>query len=107
VQYHIDRVSHLQGGEIQSFDVPAITLDQLFKKYNIKKLDWLLLDVEGIDAEIIMSFDWTKYDIGRIEFEHLHLGDNKQKIENMFLNLGYKQIKSLHEFDWAFIKRSL
>ena len=56
------------GGEIKSFEIPAITLEQLLDSYNIQKLDWLLLDIEGIDAEIILTFNWSKYQIQRIEF---------------------------------------
>jgi hypothetical protein len=104
IQKHIDRIPHLQNGEIRSFEVSCITLENLFEKYQIKDLDWLLLDVEGIDAEIILSFDWKKYNIKRIDLEHLHLGDHREKIENMFLDMGYSKIKSLHEFDWAFQK---
>lgn len=104
VKKHVDLYQHLHGGEIQSFNIPCITLEQLFEKYNIHKLDWLLLDVEGIDADLILSFNWKKYDIKRIDFEHLHLGVQKEKIENMFLDMGYSKIKSLHEFDWAFRK---
>lgn len=93
-----------QQGEIKSFYAPCMSLSQLFKKYNIKELDWLLLDIEGIDAEIILSFEWDKYNIKRIEFEHLHLGDKKNLIKEMFLDKGYIQINALHQFDWAFIK---
>lgn len=90
------------GGEIKSFQIPAITLEELLDSYNIEKLDWLLLDIEGIDAEIILTFNWSKYQIKRIEFEHLHLGEYASQIHQMFLNMGYEQVPSLHEYDWAF-----
>lgn len=91
-------------GEIKAFSVPCMTLKELFLKYNVNELDWLLLDIEGIDAEIILSFDWENYNIKRVEFEHLHLGEYKDMIEQKFYNLGYKKVNSLHEFDWAFEK---
>jgi len=91
-------------GDINFFEVPCLTLEELLDKHNIINLDWLLLDIEGIDSEIILDFNWEKYNIKRVEFEHLHLGDKKNIIKEKFLSMGYKQIKSLHEFDWAFTK---
>lgn len=95
---------HLQGedGEIKSFTVPCITLDELFEKYSITELDWLYLDIEGIDAEILLTTDWKKYKIKRIEFEYLHLGLYKDAIVNMLIGMGYSQVNSLHEYDFAF-----
>lgn len=102
IEKHEAFVEHLKGGTIDTFEVEAITLDDLFIKYNITDLDWLLLDVEGIDAEIIETFDWKKYNIRRVEFEHLHLGDRAKPIRDMFHSLGYKKVEALHYFDWAY-----
>jgi FkbM family methyltransferase len=95
---------YYNGGEIKSFTVPCLTLEQLFDKYNIQHLDWLLLDIEGIDAEIILDFDWKKYQIKQVEIEHLHLGENAQVIEKMFFDMGYSRTNSLHFYDWSFIR---
>lgn len=89
---------------IKYFEIPCITIDELFQKYNIKELDWLLLDIEGIDAEILLTTDWSKYNIKRIEYENLHLGENKEKIKKIFENLGYKYTTALHHYDTALEK---
>jgi FkbM family methyltransferase len=108
--YHVASCvkSHLEiyypSNGIRHFEVPCISLDDLFEKYKIKSLDWLLLDIEGIDSEILLTTDWKKYDILKIEYENLHLGKNKEKIENMFKNLGYIQSSALHHYDDAWIK---
>jgi FkbM family methyltransferase len=99
---HMEFVPYLKDGEIKSFTVPCITMEDLFEKYQIEELDWLLLDVEGIDAELLLSFDWKKYKIKRVEFEHLHLGKHKDQIRKMFLEMGYIERNSLHEYDWCF-----
>lgn len=92
-------------GEIKSFDVPCTTIDDLFAKYNIVDLDWLLIDVEGIDAELLLTIDWEKYNIKRIDYEWLHLGDKKEEIENMFKRLGYVRTTGLQYFyDDAWVK---
>lgn len=94
--------SSLIGGEIKSFTVPCMTIDDLFCKYQIEELDWLCLDVEGLDAEILLTTDWKKYKIKKFEFEHLHLGENANIVYNMMINMGYTQVDSLHYNDWAF-----
>jgi FkbM family methyltransferase len=101
---HILNHMHLHHDEdkIKSFTVPCLTLHELFEKYNITELDWLLLDIEGLDAEILLTTDWKPYKIRRIEFEQLHLGKYGSAVYNMFIGLGYKQVNSLHEYDWAF-----
>jgi FkbM family methyltransferase len=90
---------------LRSFDIPCITIEQLFDKYEIETLDWLLLDIEGIDAEILLTTDWTKYGIKKIEYEKLHLGSHEKEIENLFKQLGYTQVESLDKkYDVAWKK---
>ena len=98
---------HYPTGEIKSFNISCITLEELLDKHHIIDLDWLLLDVEGIDAELVLSFNWQKYNIKRIDVESIHLdryGKYRDKIHKMFLDMGYKNIPALHEYDWAFEK---
>jgi hypothetical protein len=90
---------------LKSFDIPCIALEQLFNKYKITSLDWLLLDIEGIDAEILLDTDWSRYDIKKIEYERLHLGFREKEIENLFEQFGYKQIEPLDKkYDIAWEK---
>ena len=107
VKSHIEKhYGHFNYSEdkVHSFEVPALTIDELFLKYNIRELDWLLLDVEGIDAELLLNTDWSKYNIKKIEYEELHLGENKKSIEKIFKELGYVKTIPLHHYDDAWIK---
>lgn len=102
---HINKhMQYYNEGEIKSFYSVKTSLDQLLDKYEIKDLDWLLIDIEGLDSEIMMKFDFSKYNIKRVEFEHLHLGDTLDFIKRKLNDLGYSQVNSLHEFDLAFEK---
>ena len=107
IKKHMTWCPHLQGGEIKSFEVACITLEELLEKHSIYEIDWLCLDIEGIDAEILLTFDWNKYRIKRVEFEHLHLGYYKSAIKNMMIGMGYEQVDSLHEYDWAFENKNI
>lgn len=96
--------SRLTSGEIKSFEVSCITIDKLFEKYSIHELDLLYLDIEGLDAEILLTLDWKKYKIKKVEFEFIHTGYYKDALKNMMIGMGYVQVNSLHEFNWAFEK---
>ena len=107
VKSHIEKhYGHFNYSEdkVHSFEVPALTIDELFLKYNIQELDWLLLDVEGIDSELLLNTDWSKYDIKKIEYEELHLGENKKPIEKIFKELGYVRTIPVHHYDDSWIK---
>lgn len=106
VLQHERDIPYLQGGKIIEFELNCICLDDLFEKYNIINLDWLFLDAEGIDAKILLSLDWKKYNIKRVEFEFLHLKEDEEKILNLFDTMGYKKVDALDKFkfDWAFEK---
>ena len=51
--------------------VPAFTLSEIIDKYfPTKSLDFLSIDVEGEDLEILASIDFSKYEINSICVEH-------------------------------------
>ena len=104
IKSHVEK--HYDGGEIKSFIINSLTIEELLDKHNLKKIDWLLIDVEGLDAELVLDFNWSKYDIKKVDVEHLHLGNKKQEVFDLFENMGYKQINGsdLHGYDTGFIK---
>jgi GR25 family glycosyltransferase involved in LPS biosynthesis len=96
--------SSLTDGNIETFEISCITLEELFDRYNLKEIDWLLLDIEGLESDILLNFNWEKYLIKKVEFEYLHLDENAEKIQSLMYNMGYRQVKSLSANDWAFEK---
>jgi hypothetical protein len=92
---------------IKSFMVEQKTLDALLDKYRrLGKIDYLFLDIEGIDADVILSFDLSKYDITNIQIEHLHLGDKKDAVRQKFFDAGYRIAEAIGGvgFDTLFTK---
>ena len=104
IQKHMETVPHLIGGSIETFEVPCISLEQLFDKYNVKELDLLAIDLEGMDGEVLLNLDLSKYNIKKIEFEQLHLGETRDRVESHLLRSGYSRINATHEFNYAFRK---
>lgn len=74
--------------ELKSFSVPAVTLSTLFDKYSLSVIDYLFLDIEGIDFEVLRSINFEKYDIKHLQIEHLHL--NKNELVKFMEDKGYK-----------------
>ena len=72
---------------IDSVEVlPCMTLDSLIKKYGIKKLDYLKIDVEGHELNILKSYSWDILpDI--IKLEHSHCDD--VFLKNLLESHGY------------------
>jgi FkbM family methyltransferase len=51
--------------------VAVVTLEQLLQKYDVKKVDLLIIDVEGAELPVLRSFPWQSASVGRI-FCELH-----------------------------------
>ena len=54
-------------------EVPSMTFNELYKKYNFPKLDLLKIDAESYDAKIVKSINFEGIRIDKILFEHHHL----------------------------------
>jgi len=105
IDYIIQKVidnDNLKGGEIKSFDVNTITLDNLLDSYNLQKLDWLVLNAEGIDEQIVLEFPWSRYNIKRIEIKNYWITDSEDILKTTFLDIGYKKVQSVNNSYFAF-----
>jgi hypothetical protein len=52
--------------------VDTLTLDSLFSKYKLNKVDVLFIDTEGYDENILSDYDFEKYQTGFIVWEWNH-----------------------------------
>lgn len=88
---------------IVELKVKCITINDLFDKYGLQKIDILFIDAEGSDDKIIKSIDFIRFDISKIYFENLHLKDDtiydflKKKGFRIAKNVGYNGWSSLAE----------
>ena len=61
------------ASHIKSIDVPVITVTGLIEKYDFPELNFIQIDAEGYDAEIIRSLDFRRIDPDVIRYEHRNL----------------------------------
>lgn len=75
----------LLGNEerIEELKLSQISLNSLLEKHELNEIDFLFIDVEGLDSDLIKSIDFSKFNIKHIIYEHLHI--NNEEIE-LFLN---------------------
>lgn len=91
----------------QQYTVPSITLVDVLNYYNApNNIDYLSLDIEGSEYDVLSSFDFETYNIEILTIEH-NYSPNREKIFNL---LQDKYTRVLTEVsgkeDW-YIKNNL
>jgi FkbM family methyltransferase len=98
------------GNELDAMNVRTMTFAELCAEYDITHIDYLQIDTEGYDAEIIKSIDFDKITIEVIKYEwwgfpevfftrHKDKGvlcgdKGMQFITDKLIGLGYKLTRS-------------
>jgi FkbM family methyltransferase len=89
-----------------SYQVETISLLDLLKNHDAPKhIEFLSVDTEGSEFEILNAFDFTQYSFGAICDEHNYL-QNRHKVKNLLETNGYRQVyPELSDFDdWFVLK---
>lgn len=55
--------------DMQKIEAGAMTMNELFRKYNISNIDYLCLSTEGYDSEILKSFDMWKHRVDILKYK--------------------------------------
>ena len=92
----------------ESYLVNTISLLDLLKKYNAPKIiDYLSIDTEGSEFEILQNFDFNNYGFRVITCEHNKTA-NREKIYNLLTSKGYKRkFVGFSKFDDWYVKEDL
>jgi FkbM family methyltransferase len=92
--------------ESNKYEVNTISLEDMLKKHNApKQIDYLSIDTEGSEFEILNSFDFNEYDIKVITCEHNYTA-NREKIYALLSKNGYeRKLSEYSMFDDWYVKR--
>ena len=97
------------NGVIKKFNIEAVSINDFFKKYSINQIDYLSIDIEGLDYDVLMSIDFAKYSIDRISVEYLHLTRfQKKNLINFLSKRGFSYYGygyDYNNFDYLFVKK--
>lgn len=79
-------------------------LDLLSEHGAPTQIDYLSIDTEGTEFEILKAFDFNKYDIRIITCEH-NYSEDRIKIYNLLTSNGYQRVReNISKFDDWYIK---
>lgn len=100
-----DRDHHTEKRKHGStYDVITISLNDLLEKHDApSEIDYLSIDTEGSEFEILNNFDFAKYNISIITCEHNYTND-RQKIYSLLTKNGYtRKFEGFSKWDdWYF-----
>jgi FkbM family methyltransferase len=90
----------------KKYEVKTISLADLLTKYNApKQIDFLSIDTEGSEFEILSAFDFSSYDIKVITCEH-NFTPMRQKLYELLTKNGYERKFSEYSLfdDWYVLR---
>ena len=96
---HRNKRFQIRDEDIEEVKIEFITFDMLIKKFFIKSIHKLQIDVEGAEYKILNTIDFSKIDIKEIVFESKHFdgtfheGEKLAKIKQKLISNGYKVFK--------------
>jgi len=104
-------ISHIQkhyGDKcpLEKFVIPVKHLEQFINEVTTEEIELLALDIEGIDAEIILDMDFNNLKIKYLSFEHLHLGSNRNNVLEHLKSNNYEYLGlgiDYNGFDYLYI----
>ena len=97
---------HFPNSEIRKKSVKCKKISEFLKLNIIQNIEYLSIDIEGMDYEVLINFDFNKFDLKNVSFEHIHLNCWKKikiilkLVKNgfFFSGMGFDVRKS----DWMF-----
>lgn len=94
---HLDRINReLQNPENKGKRINKVktqTLDKILDEYKIDKIDFLSIDTEGSELDILSSIDFKKISINVITIEDNY---HSKELLQFFKSRGYKLDRILH-----------
>lgn len=106
--------SHLEsihpGADILEKKVATLGIQEFFRKIFSGargSIELLAIDLEGLDAEILLSIPWNNLNIHKISFEWVHLGENKNLVIRSLLAQGFRAAgEGLDQsgLDWLYVR---
>lgn len=74
------------------YTVTSISLNDLLRKYNSPKhIDYLSIDTEGSEFEILNALDFNEFSFGVITVEH-NFSDSRDNLYGLLTHNGYKRV---------------
>ena len=97
INVHIDAHKYTVNKNKKTVTVKTISLNDLLERYNAPNfIEYLSLDTEGSEFEILKNLDFSKWKFGLLDVEHNHIEPRRTMIRKLLLANGYKYIGPNH-----------
>jgi FkbM family methyltransferase len=94
----INKEQRERGGESKILQKPAYTLTKILLENNINRVDYVSIDTEGSEFDIIKGIDFDKIKIRILDIEN-NYRDSPPYIEEFLKGKGYEKLRVLHGDD--------
>lgn len=99
ISSHIDTHKATVDTNKSTINVNTISLTDLLKQYDAPDfIEYLSLDTEGSEYEILKNFDFDKYKFGLIDVEHNYKEPRRSQIRELLISKGYEYLRE-NQFD--------
>lgn len=90
ISNNIDKHKSKVDANKTSIEVQTISLVDVLDKANAPSfIEYMSLDTEGSEFEILKYFDFERYTFGLIDVEHNYMEPRRTEIKNLLLSKGY------------------
>lgn len=90
ISEHIDKHKSTVDSNKTSIQVQTISLLDVLKNASAPSfIEYMSLDTEGSEFEILKNFDFEKYTFGLIDVEHNYSEPRRTEIKSLLLSKGY------------------
>lgn len=84
------------GGELNIIQVPCVRLDKIFKEHGITHIDFLSIDVEGHELQVLVGIDFSKVIVDVIAIENDY---HDEHLRALLQKHGFKLYAHVHVDD--------
>jgi FkbM family methyltransferase len=98
-----DKHRFKRNDSFEVYTVNTISLTDFLKKYNApKRIDYMSVDTEGSEYEILKNFDFNEYQIDIITVEHNYFEEKRNLIKQLLEKNGFVRVLEEHSQwdDW-------
>jgi len=89
-QHVLKHYPELTFDDLIAINIPAMDLEAFVNKSTSgQPISLLALDIEGLDAEVLLDTNFKDMNVDFVSFEHLHLGSKKVDVLNYFEQSGF------------------
>ncbi|WP_439575026.1 FkbM family methyltransferase [Phreatobacter sp.] len=89
-----------------AFDVQTVSLNDLLDHHGApRRIDYMSIDTEGSELDILRQFDFGRYDVALFSVEHNHT-DNEARIDALLADKGYvRRFPEFSQWDGWYVRR--